>query len=76
MLKAPISAHAPELIKIPVEGLDVDIEKVNTPTPIISANKAAISIDNSRIFPHNPRNWISLPTAAAGSSSSTNGSSY
>lgn len=54
MLKAPINAHAPELIKSPVDGLDVDIEKIKTPTPIVNANKAAISIDDSRIFPHNP----------------------
>ena len=54
MLKAPINAHAPELIKSPVDGLDVEIEKVNTPTPTVSANRAVISVDNSRIFLHNP----------------------
>lgn len=54
MLKAPINAHAPELIKSPVDGLEVDIEKMKTPTPIVNANKAAISVDDSRIFPHNP----------------------
>ena len=39
MLKAPINAHAPELIKSPVDGLDVDIEKIKTPTPMVNANK-------------------------------------